>query len=144
VIKKRGGVYKTFGKLIINSLYGGLAMNEKDYMSFVCFSQKEAENLNEKADVKEHFVKNNCHIFKIIKNKKSNAIINKNEVNWSNTLSTRNVIYASAIASKARIKLYKALKEVLNSGGRLFYCDTDSIAAGYNINRINEVFGEVK
>ena len=144
VIKKRGGVYKTFGKLIINSLYGGLAMNEKDYMSFVCFSQKEAENLNEKTDVKEHFVKNNCHIFKIIKNKKSNAIINKNEVNWSNTLSTRNVIYASAIASKARIKLYKALKEVLNSGGRLFYCDTDSIAAGYNINRINEVFGEIK
>jgi hypothetical protein len=26
----------------------------------------------------------------------------------------------------------------------LFYCDTDSIAAGYNINRINEVFGEIK
>ncbi len=142
-IKIKGGIYKIFGKLIINSLYGGFAMNEKEYESFVCFSDKEAEKLNEKTDVLEYYKKNKCHIFKILKNKKSNILINKEEKKWSNTLSTRNVTYASIISSKARIKLYLAMKEVLNSGGRLFYCDTDSIAAGYNSIKINQKFGEV-
>lgn len=142
-IKKKGGIYRVFGKLIINSLYGSFAMNEKEYESFVCFSEKEAELLNEKTDVIEHFKKNKCHILKIIKNKKSEIILNKKEKKWSSTMSTRNVVYASAIASKARIKLYKALKEVIKSGGRIFYCDTDSIAAGYINNNVGSSFGEV-
>jgi hypothetical protein len=72
-------MYKIFGKLIINSLYGGFGMNEKNYESFICFSEKEAEKINEKTDVLEYFIKNNCHIFKILKNKKSNEIINKED-----------------------------------------------------------------
>jgi len=72
-------MYKTFSKLIINSLYGGFGMDEKNYESFICFSDKEAEKINEKTDVLEHFKKNECHIFKIVKNKKSNDIINKEE-----------------------------------------------------------------
>jgi hypothetical protein len=143
-IKKRGGVYKIFGKLIINSLYGSMAMNEKDYESFICFTDKEAEKINEQSDVLEYYKKNNCHLFKIIKNKKSNLLLNKEELRWSNSHSNRNVIYASCISSKARIKLYLALKEVLKSGGKLLYCDTDSIAASYKEVKLNEQFGEVK
>ena len=41
-------MYKTFSKLIINSLYGGFGMDEKNYESFICFSDKEAEKINEK------------------------------------------------------------------------------------------------
>jgi DNA polymerase elongation subunit (family B) len=37
-----------------------------------------------------------------------------------------------------------ALKEVLKSGGKLLYCDTDSIAASYKEVKLNEQFGEVK
>lgn len=143
-IKKRGGVYKIFGKLIINSLYGSMAMNEKNYESFICFTDKEAEKINEHSDVLEYYKKNNCHLFKIIKNKKSNLLLNKEELRWSNSHSNRNVIYASCISSKARIKLYLALKEVLKSGGKLLYCDTDSIAASYKEVKLNEQFGEVK
>ena len=37
------------------------------------------------------------------------------------------VDYAAMITSKARIKLWKKLKEVIDKGGRLVYCDTDSV-----------------
>ncbi len=142
-IRKKGGMYKIFGKLMINSLYGGFGMDEKNYESFVCFSDKEAEKINEKTDVIEHLKKNESHIFKILKNKKSNILLNKEESRWSNDFSLRNVIYASIISSKARIKLYKAIKEVIKDGGRIFYCDTDSIAAGYKEIKINNKIGEV-
>ena len=143
-IKKRGGVYKIFGKLIINSLYGGMAMSEKNYESFICFTNKEAELIKDRSDVLEYYKKNSCHLFKILKNKKSNLILNKEENRWSNSHSNRNVVYASCISSKARVKLYNALEDVLNSGGKLLYCDTDSIAASYRTIKINEEFGEVK
>jgi hypothetical protein len=78
-IKKRGGVYKIFGKLIINSLYGGMAMSEKNYESFICFTNKEAELIKDRSDVLEYYKKNSCHLFKILKNKKSNLILNKEE-----------------------------------------------------------------
>lgn len=46
--------------------------------------------------------------------------------------SKRNVSYAAAISSKARILLYNTFKEVISDGGRLLYCDTDSIFAAYD------------
>jgi hypothetical protein len=142
-IRKKGGMYKIFGKLMINSLYGGFGMDEKSYESFICFSDKEAEKINEKTDVLEHFKKNECHVFKILKNKKSSILLNKEESRWSNDFSLRNVVYASIIASKARIKLYKAIKEVIEDEGRIFYCDTDSIAAGYKKIKLNQKLGEI-
>ena len=42
-----------------------------------------------------------------------------------------NVIIAAAITAKARVKLYKGFQAVLSSGGRLLYCDTDSIIAAF-------------
>ena len=42
-----------------------------------------------------------------------------------------NVALASAITAKARIRLYYAFKDVLNSKGRLLYCDTDSVVAAF-------------
>jgi hypothetical protein len=49
------------------------------------------------------------------------------------TNSKRNVSYASAITSKARIKLHKLIINVKKDGGRPLYCDTDSVFAGYDI-----------
>jgi hypothetical protein len=54
-----------------------------------------------------------------------------------------NVCIAAAITSKARIKLYKAYKEVLNNGGRLLYSDTDSVFAAYRRDVIGETHGEI-
>jgi DNA polymerase elongation subunit (family B) len=45
------------------------------------------------------------------------------------------VQYASIITSRARIKLYKTITQVEKEGGRLLYCDTDSIFAAYDKNK---------
>lgn len=42
-----------------------------------------------------------------------------------------NVAVAAIITSRARIKLYNALQSVRRAGGRLLYCDTDSIIAAF-------------
>jgi len=54
-----------------------------------------------------------------------------------------NVIYAAIITSKARIKLYKSFISVQNNGGRLLYCDTDSIFAAYKKDVTGETHGEI-
>ena len=55
-------------------------LNEKSYESLIYFTDKEAEKINEGSDVLEYYKKNNCHLFKIIKNKKSNIILNKKDI----------------------------------------------------------------
>jgi hypothetical protein len=141
-IKKKGGFYKIFGKLMINSLYGSFGMSDKSYESLVCFSEAEFKKISEKTDVLEIIKKNNCYIMKIVKNNKSNKILKEKKEYFK--FSTRNISYASIIASKARIKLYKGFLEVINSGGRILYCDTDSIAACYDENKLHSQYGEVK
>jgi hypothetical protein len=59
-------------------------------------------------------------------------------------MSLRNVSYASAIASKARIKLYKAFLEVIADGGRILYCDTDSIFSAYCNDNLSYDFADKK
>ncbi len=60
-----------------------------------------------------------------------------------------NVIIALITTTLGRIKLYNTFKEVKDNGGRLLYCDTDSIFASFkddkkhtwkllNLNKINE------
>lgn len=45
-----------------------------------------------------------------------------------------NIALAAAIAAKARIKLYKAQRSVVEHGGHLLYSDTDSIFASFHLN----------
>jgi hypothetical protein len=49
-----------------------------------------------------------------------------------------NVAVAACITSKARIKLYKAFLGVKSVGGRVLYCDTDSIFVAFKKNIIIE------
>jgi hypothetical protein len=127
---------------MINSLYGSFGMSNKNYESLVCFSETEFKKILEKTDVLETIKKNNCYIMKIVKNNKSNKILKEKDEYFK--FSTRNISYASIIASKARIKLYKGFCDVINSGGRILYCDTDSIAASYNENKLHNEYGEIK
>lgn len=143
-IKKISKFHKMFGKLIINSLYGGFAMSEKDHESIICYSDIEYNKILETLDVIEIIKKNNCYILKIIKNNKSDKLFKKNKIRIDFKNSIRNITYASCISSKGRIKLYKAFLDVIKSGGRLLYCDTDSIAASYKKNMIGIEIGEIK
>jgi len=54
-----------------------------------------------------------------------------------------NVCIAAQITSKARIKLYKAFKNVIKEGGRILYTDTDSIFAAFKRDVRGESHGEV-
>ena len=128
-IKKKEGYYKVFGKLMINSLYGSMALKDENYYSYITFSYNEFEYINKNLNVYKFYSLNDVYIILIIKDYKFKSIF-KNKIDLNK--SSRNVTYSSAIASKARIKLHKFFKEVEKDGGRILYTDTDSIFAAYD------------
>lgn len=123
-----GGSYKTFGKLIINSLYGRLAMSNSNEKSEIINAINLKNYINNKKILSTSIFNKICLITYITK--EQNKIFS-------------NIALASAIASKARIKLHKAFLEVIKNGGSIKYCDTDSIFASFNKNVDNEKHGEV-
>ena len=128
-IREIDSVHKTFGKLVINSLYGRMGMSSlKTDSFFINFD-----------DINNYIKKGN-----VINIKKINKIA-LIEVESNDTIKTKNNVgIASAITSKARIKLYNSQKSVINNNGRLLYSDTDSIFASFKNNVINETHGEIK
>lgn len=127
-IKKISDVHKKFGKLMINSLYGRLGM---DYINteFKFIKKNDFNYYEKEKEILNYRILNNIILLEI----KSNDIIKTNN----------NVALASAISSKARIKLYKAQMDVIKNGGKLLYSDTDSIFASYKKDFSLEKHGEV-
>jgi hypothetical protein len=135
-VRERGGAYKVFGKLMINSLYGRLGMDAATDCTFIM--QKEEfesyDNLKNIISIKNI---NNYYIVKlknITDSSKNNKIIG---------LKKSNIAVAAAITSKARIRLYNGFNSVIKNSGRILYCDTDSIFASFKNNVSNEKHGEV-
>lgn len=126
-IRKKNEVMNIFGKLIINSLYGRMGMNDIDEDSIIFHKDKceEVYRENNVISIKEI----NDYIIATVKTKKKKV--------------KSNITIASCITSKARIKLYKAQQDVILNGGRLLYSDTDSIYASYKKDVSNEKHGEV-
>jgi hypothetical protein len=108
-----------------------MGINKNDEFSFISNSELELELALKNYNVTS-FCKINDIYFITIKNDYKFENNNKKTIN-------RNVSYSSAIASKARIKLHKCIKEVEKDGGRVLYCDTDSVFAAYKNNekRVN-------
>lgn len=129
-IREKKGYYKFFGKLMINSLYGSMALKDKDTYQFITFSEEEFYNIVMNNSIEDYFKINNCYIIIIKIDFKSKHFIKNLKIKPDKT--KRNVSYAAAISSKARIKLYERLQEVLKNEGKLLYCDTDSIYASYD------------
>ena len=142
-IKKKGGYYKLFSKLIINSLYGSFALNEDEDFVIITFSEKEFFDILKNTNVLTWINKNNCFIITILKDYKSKEFYNKKEKKWSESMTVRNLAYASIIASKARIKLYDSLKDIKKNEGRILYCDTDSYYAAFKKSMIGKKCGEI-
>lgn len=126
-IKKKNGYYKIFGKLMINSLYGSMALKNRESTQYITFSEKEFYNISTNTNIESFYKINECFILIIKNDYKAKAFFKYENYN----LTKRNVSYSAAIASKARIKLYVALNNVIKDGARLLYCDTDSIFAAY-------------
>jgi DNA polymerase elongation subunit (family B) len=139
-IREEGGERNILGKLLINSFYGGMGLREDFNQSYLTFTEEEFLEIKKNFDIEKYYKINSAYVILITDNfKYKNFFKKKIEKN-----SSRNVSYASAIASKARIKLFKAFKEVMEDGGKILYCDTDSIFAAYNKNNDSYLFKDKK
>lgn len=136
-MRKLGEEYKTFAKLMINSLYGRLGMDENPFYSFF-IKQKDFDKYSNKYNIISRSPINDLDFIKIELTpqamKDLNIKLKKNK---------GNVAIAAAITSKARIKLLNAQSAVIENGGRVLYSDTDSIFAAYKKDVSNERHGEI-
>jgi hypothetical protein len=125
-IREISPLHKIIGKNNNNTFYGRLGMNP--------------DRLEEE-------------ILSNIKNEEKNKYEKISEVNnvflgyRKKEKSISNVIVSASITSKARIKLYKGIIEVIKNGGRIIYTDTDSIIAAFKKedykNKLDIKMGEV-
>lgn len=54
-----------------------------------------------------------------------------------------NVTYAAIVTSKSRVVWWEHANTIVNEGGRLLYCDTDSLFIAFKKDMINKRWGEV-
>jgi hypothetical protein len=134
-IKDKGDDYKTFGKLMINSLYGRLGMKEEtNYSLFV--NKENFDYCSRNYKILNFIQVNDFYLIKL-------EICEKFRRKYKIQKSKNNICIASSITSKARIKLYKAQQSVIKNEGRLLYSDTDSIFASYKRNVLGEKHGDI-
>jgi DNA polymerase elongation subunit (family B) len=110
--RDRGNIYKIFGKLTINSLYGKLGSGIKKTRYCIARNEIEREDIEKNHKIIKIIELNKIYIIEVEDKVKTNGI---------------NVGLASIIASKARIKLFRAIYQIEKNGGRILYCDTDSL-----------------
>lgn len=123
-LREDGGMYDKVGKLIANAFYGRLGLRGDFEVASLIDS-----------------VKNNNRVFATIA---PNLTLSLEKKKIHKALKT-NVAVAAAITSKARIKLYRGFQAVISNGGRIIYCDTDSIFAAFPINSSveNKYLGDI-
>lgn len=137
LLRQKSEAYNVFGKLMINSVYGRLGMNDNNEYTFV--EKKTNFNLiKKKINLISYKELNNIVLVQAELDKQLKQVIN-----LPDSVIKNNIIIAAAITSKARIKLYEAQQAVIQNGGRLLYSDTDSIFAAYRRDVSNETHGEV-
>lgn len=124
-MRKISPLHKIIGKNNNNTFYGRLGMNPE---------RLEEEILSD--------IENEKKYEKIIENNGVFIGYKKKEKNISN------IIISAAITSKARIKLYRGMMDVIKKDGRILYVDTDSVIAAFKKNTYKENLdidiGEVK
>ena len=107
LIKNQKGLRSKIGKHLINSLYGRFAIKDE---------VERSEIVNTVAGLQQYIPIQGAYSIEnttVRRKKKSNIGV------------------AAAIASKGRKKLYEGFLEVQKAGGRILYCDTDSIYAAF-------------
>lgn len=123
-IRKISPIHKTIGKNNNNTFYGRLGMNP--------------ERLEEEI------------VSEIEKNKYEKVVeINGAFIGYKKKeKSISNVLISASITSKARIKLYRGMQEVIKNEGRILYTDTDSIIAAFKKEnydiKLDKKMGEIE
>lgn len=123
-IREKSELHKQIGKNNNNTFYGRLGMNPER------LEEEIISNLDENKKYEKIIEKNGVYLG-----------YNRKEKNISN------VVISASITSKARIKLYRGIKEVIKNEGRVLYTDTDSIIAAFDKKKyevvIDKKMGEV-
>jgi hypothetical protein len=109
-IRKISPIHKIIGKNNNNTFYGRLGMNP----------ERLEEEITNKLDINKYE--------KVVEINGAFIGYKKKEKSISN------VLISASITSKARIKLYRGIDEVIKNGGRVLYTDTDSIIAAFKEN----------
>ena len=109
-IKSKGGLLEQVGKNNINTLYGRLGINRISEVQEIVLSSGDRSQ----------------HLEGSLINGSINIVTRE-----SKRLGNSNLVIAASITSKARVRLYRGFMEVIRAGGRLLYCDTDSIIAEF-------------
>ena len=109
-IRKISPIHKIIGKNNNNTFYGRLGMNP----------ERLEEEITNKLDINKYE--------KVVEINGAFIGYRKKEKSISN------VLISASITSKARIKLYRGIDEVIKNGGRVLYTDTDSIIAAFKEN----------
>lgn len=110
--RKKGGVYKILGKLIINSLYGKMGSGIKNTEYQIAKTEQELNEIATKQDIIRIDELNTIFIIEVRSKTKKKGI---------------NVGLAAAVTAKARVRLVNAMINIEKNGGRMLYCDTDSL-----------------
>lgn len=107
-------------KIIINSGYGFWGYNP--------YNKDTIKLYNHNSGWMEYFAKNRL--------KALNKIGKYTLARVSNDQQTAdtNVAIASAITSYARIVLHRAITDIMSAGGKIYYCDTDSVMTDLNLS----------
>lgn len=125
------GINKLIWKLIPNSLIGRLGLKNDQTCSFYEFEEDYDPNIYGTKLLSDT---------KTLTDKSIILITVKRE---ENLIKYGNVVYPAIITSKARIKWWTTSQIILKNGGKILYCDTDSIFAAFKTNQDNKSYGDV-
>lgn len=128
-ISRKKSIYeKILWKLIPNSFIGRLGLKYDEEETLIIEDSKY-----------------DPHFYDVICDKKinNNWIVRVKKEN--NEIKHGNVMYPAIVTSKARVLWWKSSKKVIEKGGRILYCDTDSIFAAFKktYNPLGEHHGDV-
>jgi hypothetical protein len=129
--KENNEIQCQISKILLNSLYG--KTGQKEYLpTHIC----NHENLIEFITKYKHNINNITPI------SDSHVVIQNSKVNIDPDHMGALIYIASYITSTARLKLFKAIYSIINRGGQIYYCDTDSIYT--NIQLDNEYISDIE
>ena len=129
-LRNKSEIENVFWKLFINSIYGRLGMGPNFEETILIQDEEKYKKIRKEKEILKESIINKIKIITIEKEKKIDKV-------------ESNVSISAQITSKARIKLFKAFKEVIKNDGRILYTDTDSIFAAFKKNVLGEKHGEV-
>jgi hypothetical protein len=129
-LRNKSEIENVFWKLFINSIYGRLGMGPNFEETILIQDDEKYKKIRKEKEILKESIINKIKIITIEKEKKIDKV-------------ESNVSISAQITSKARIKLFKAFKEVMKNDGRILYTDTDSIFAAFKKNVLGEKHGEV-